>query len=331
MRYAFLTDWTDDVASQVRKYTVCFYPEDNTAEIIDMKQKRIFLRRSKVPNALSEFFIGGAINIHGRQHNVTGYADNFTAQELGNRLERTLLVVKPDAVAKLSEILSAIASTGLSVVNAKMVSGSGVGLEIVGNNAVSAVSALAGPADPSQARSEAPNSLRARFGTSASNNAVETGSDADIARFFTGPAASSLGPDSALCVVKPSLFGRNASSFAKVVGELAAGGFRITGLVSRSLSRAAAEEFLEVYKGVVGEYSAMVDELTSGPCLALEVSGGAGFRDFCGPSDPEIAKQLRPNTLRAKFGEDKVRNGFHCTDLAEDIGLELEYFFKVLA
>ena len=77
-----------------------------------MKQKRIFLRRSKVPNALSEFFIGGAINIHGRQHNVTGYADNFTAQELGNRLERTLLVVKPDAVAKLSEILSAIASTG---------------------------------------------------------------------------------------------------------------------------------------------------------------------------------------------------------------------------
>jgi len=53
-----------------------------------------------------------AINIHGRQHNVTGYADNFTAQELGNRLERTLLVVKPDAVAKLSEILSAVASTG---------------------------------------------------------------------------------------------------------------------------------------------------------------------------------------------------------------------------
>ena len=34
LRYAFLTDWTDDVASQVRKYTVCFYPEDNTAEIV---------------------------------------------------------------------------------------------------------------------------------------------------------------------------------------------------------------------------------------------------------------------------------------------------------
>jgi len=148
----------------------------------------------------------------------------------------------PDCVA----IATAARPTGLSVVNAKMVSGSGVGLEIVGNNAVSAVSALAGPADPSQARSEAPDSLRARFGTSANNNAVQTGTDADVAGFFAGPAACSLGADSALCVVKPSLFGRNAGSFAKVVGELAAAGFQITGLVSHSLSRSAAEEFLEV-------------------------------------------------------------------------------------
>ena len=38
-----------------------------------------------------------------------------------------------------------------------------------------------------------------------------------------------------------------------------------------NLDRANAEEFLEIYKGVVTEYSQMVTELCSGLCLALEV------------------------------------------------------------
>jgi len=89
-----------------------------------------------------------------------------------------------------------------------MMSGSGFGLEIVGNSSVSVVSALAGPADRTQARSDPPDSsLRARFGPSARNTAVEMGSDADIASLFTGPAASSLGPDGTLCVATPSRFG----------------------------------------------------------------------------------------------------------------------------
>lgn len=46
--------------------------------------------------------------------------------------------------------------------------------------------------------------------------------------------------------------------------------------------------------------------------------------------DPEIAKNLRGNTLRARFGIDKVRNAVHCTDLPEDGTLEVEYFFSIL-
>ena len=45
-----------------------------------------------------------------------------------------------------------------------------------------------------------------------------------------------------------------------------------------NLDRANAEEFLEIYKGVVTEYTQMVTELCSGPCLAIEVTiwGGGG-------------------------------------------------------
>jgi len=54
------------------------------------------------------------------------------------------------------------------------------------------------------------------------------------------------------------------------------------------------------------------------------------FRTLVGPHDPEVAKHLRPSTLRAKFGIDRVKNAIHCTDLPEDGLLEVEYFFNIL-
>lgn len=43
-----------------------------------------------------------------------------------------------------------------------------------------------------------------------------------------------------------------------------------------------------------------------------------------------MARTLRPRTLRALFGLDKIKNGVHCTDLPEDSILEVEYFFRIL-
>lgn len=45
--------------------------------------------------------------------------------------------------------------------------------------------------------------------------------------------------------------------------------------------------------------------------------------------DPEIARNLRPNTLRALFGQKRSTNGVHCTDLEVDGALEIEYFFSI--
>ena len=100
------------------------------------------------------------------------------------------------------------------------------------------------------------------------------------------------------------------------------------------LEKANAAEFFEVYKGVVLEYGAMVDELCNGPAIAMEIKKNENiateFRNFVGPSDPEIARHLRSNTLRALFGIDKIKNAVHCTDLPDDALLEVKYFFSIL-
>lgn len=45
----------------------------------------------------------------------------------------------------------------------------------------------------------------------------------------------------------------------------------------------------------------------------------------------EIARKIRPNTIRAKFGANIVKNAVHCTDLEEECLNEVEYFFKILS
>jgi nucleoside-diphosphate kinase len=97
-----------------------------------------------------------------------------------------------------------------------------------------------------------------------------------------------------------------------------------------NLDKPTAQEFFEIYRGVLPEFTAMTDHMITGPCIVLEVRQEnvvQSFRDLCGPMDPEIAKNLRPNTLRARFGIDRCTNAIHCTDLPEDGVLECDYFF----
>mmetsp|Transcript_33463 Transcript_33463/g.38423 ORF Transcript_33463/g.38423 Transcript_33463/m.38423 type:complete len:118 (+) Transcript_33463:788-1141(+) len=110
-------------------------------------------------------------------------------------------------------------------------------------------------------------------------------------------------------------------------------GFEISAMEMLNLDTPTAEEFFEVYKGVLPEFLPLVEHLTTGPCIVLEIrqeNAVQSFRKFCGPHDPEIAKTLRPGTIRAVYGEDRVCNAIHCTDLQEDGVIECEYFFSIL-
>lgn len=75
----------------------------------------------------------------------------------------------------------------------------------------------------------------------------------------------------------------------KVISSILEAGFEISMMEMFHMEKANAEEFYEVYKGVVQEYGSMVAELTSGPCLALEIraqNAPQAFREMVGPSDP---------------------------------------------
>merc|ERR1712241_1412697 len=104
----------------------------------------------------------------------------------------------------------------------------------------------------------------------------------------------------------------------KIISSIQNDGFEISAAQTFHLSRPEAEELLEGYKGVLPYYSDLVEVMTSGPCLAMELRCEKDvverFRTLCGPYDVDMAKHLRPNSLRARFGIDNPKNAVHSTD-----------------
>ena len=97
-----------------------------------------------------------------------------------------------------------------------------------------------------------------------------------------------------------------------------------------------AEEFFDVYKTIYPSYVNMINHVTSSPVLAVMIVGDnfdvvQRFRELTGPLDPELARVLKPKSLRALFGADVALNAIHCSDLTEDGDMECRYFFNTLA
>ena len=60
-RYVVKTEWYDPQASLLREYQLTFYPKDNTIEMYDVKNRRLFLKRSEFSAITMDKIFMGAI------------------------------------------------------------------------------------------------------------------------------------------------------------------------------------------------------------------------------------------------------------------------------
>ena len=92
--------------------------------------------------------------------------------------------------------------------------------------------------------------------------------------FFFGPGRPGkcdVGQGTTLGIIKPHLV--TSRQAGTVLAEITPH-FDIVCMELFTMSKPAAAEFFEVYRGVIpaSDYSGMVEELCSGPCLVLEVA-----------------------------------------------------------
>ena len=208
-----------------------------------------------------------------------------------------------------------------------MISDVVVGMELVGENSIEILKAIMGPINPANSQVEASNSIRSAFGTDIIKNSIHGSQSLNEVKreldFFFGKEnkfkkCAVLNNCSCL-IIKPHVIqmGLTGNIIDKILEE----GFEISAMEMFYLNKPIAEEFFEVYRGVLPEFIQMIEHIISGPVIVMEIRQEnvvLSLRDLVGPHDPEIAKHVKPSSIRAQFGIDKIRNAVHCTDLEED-------------
>lgn len=365
-RYCFITEYFDAFASLVRQYQLFYYPEDGSIEMYDIKNRKIFLKRNVNPEvSLKDLYKGSDINIYSRKHKLIDYGDDYTRKYFEEIRSNTYGMIKPDGYLHMGKIIDMVYNVGgFTITKLKLCKMSKeiaaqfygehkgkpfydfllnyitedfiVGMELVKKDAIAEWRKFIGPTNVEKAKQEAPNSVRAIFG-SPTKNTVH-GSDCaesvkrEIDIVFNQIKHVPMCNNCACVVIKPHAI--KEGNAGKIIDMILSAGFEISSMQMFYLDKINAEEFFEVYKGVLPEYAEMIEHVTTGPVIAIEVREEdvvTKIRALVGPHDPDLAKNLRPNTIRALFGRDRVHNAVHCTDLQDDGKLEVDYFFNQLA
>ena len=362
-RFCFITEYYDSYATIVRKFQLFYYPKDGTVEIYDMKNKKIFLKRCAVPGInFKDLYLGNDINIYSRLHKLIEYGDDYTKNYFEEIRSNSFGLIKPDAYLNIGKIIDCIYQNGFIITRLKLCKMSiddaslfynniqnspsfqtmvnfissdyVVGIDLVKKNAIKVWLSLLGPEDSELAKKNSPNSLRGVFGKDAMQNAIHgsmTSSDAkrESSLIFNKIRHQPILNNCSCVVIKPHAISEGCAG--KIIDILLTEGFEISSMEMLYLDKVQAEEFFEIYKGVLPEYSKMIDSMVCGPIIGIEVRQNDcinKLRALAGPDDPDIAKALRPNTIRAKFGKNCVYNAIHCTDLEEDGIIECDYLFN---
>jgi nucleoside-diphosphate kinase len=293
----------------------------NEVEMNDLKTKRKFLKKTKLPKHLKVAdFTKGATVVLFRELLLVDYADKVTREHLEQNEETVNILVLPSVYGSLGDVVSSIEDQ-FPLVDIKSVSGNDddvcVVLSFRGCGSIASVSATV-------------ESSKFSHGLLACSNDEEVGKNR--------PTTATL-DNCTCCVIRPHIV--KERKVGAVVSDITSRGFTISAMQMVRLDKTASAEFLNVYKGVLPDYVDLVDEMSSGPCLVLEVKKGSRsssideeddiveeFRMACGPWDYSVACELHPESIRAKFGTSSVKNAVHCTDLPKDGVIECGFFFK---
>jgi len=319
--YGFEVQWHDPQADILRKYQLtAFVPArvDGSMEVAmyDPKNKRQFLKRVPAPELnIADFHKGGSVMVASRQLTITGFLDQRTEMALQQHRSTFAVKTSTGAFHQLGRIVSCIEEQGLSIGKLRLVNDNGpvVAIEVFGKDVGSKWYGALNRLPDGLAKDVSPEEAAPCF---------------DKACFPTTAAFDNC----TLCIIRPHAL--RAGNAGKIITAIQDDGFEISAAQTLHLKRPEAEELLEVYKGVLPYYTDLVEVMTSGPCLALELRSEKDvverFRSLCGPYDVDMAKHLRPNSLRARFGLDNPKNAVHSTDLENDAEREVQYVFETL-
>jgi len=200
-----------------------------------------------------------------------------------------------------------------------------------GRGAIGKLQLSCGPLHSGTAKTRAPTTIRANWGTDSTSNAVHCSldmesADKEIAAVFP---EGTLKMQRTLCIVKPDAI----ANLLAIKNEIDAAGFTVLKEKQTTLTEERAKEF---YRDSVDKpsFSAIVKEATAGPCCAMvlcRLEAVSVWKQLMGEESVKEARKNSPGSIRARFGRDGQRNAVHGSDSLKAAALEIRFFFPEMS
>jgi len=336
----FELEHVDPVSGQIKQIFLKFFLDDNTIELLTGVST--FLKRIYFPDVkFEDLYLGGTLTIYNRIMSIKAYANVATTRYMEMRERHFVVRAHSLSTNFLGEIYNLAKSCKMVLGRARTTYGpvdhAYSGLKAQRGDILLEVVGLSGEA------TFADEIAKMGGGGPRERLSVFEMPSSQVEELMKMCSACPEIPEGCtLCIIKPHVV--KSRNVGGVLSSIIKAGFSVDGLFCIHLSQQMVEEMFDVYRTIYSNYSATLYHMSSGPCMAVMVSGGGGgggrvdqidtverFRELAGPLHPELAKILRPDSLRGKFGTTDVLNGLHCTDLPGDGELECKFFFSTLA
>jgi nucleoside diphosphate kinase len=276
--------------------------------------------------------------------------------ELIEQLEAAGFAVEQSLMARwslqqASQVLQAVqsddgdehAANYFDAFRSHMSSGYSVALRLSKVNAVADLIALCGSSGSSSSKNKK-TGLRAQFGSTDAKNNKQQQKDA----VFCAPSVSEakrltslvfdhfqFGAVTTCALIKPDVLAASGGKQAvdDILELVKSEGFEVCSKKQLRLSRDQASSFYAEHKHR-SFFKTLIALMTSGPCIVLALrkpNAIVEWRRLCGPTSVSVAKLTQPESLRARFGTDNTRNGFHGSDSISSAQRELALLVPKLA
>lgn len=338
--YLFVAEWFDPRPMLKRQYVLKYFVETHSCEMFDIKNNRLFLKKSPLPSNItkSDMTVGSRVLIYGREIDIVDYGDKTTKTKLEVDMEGALVILPYSLCSNWGNCLSKFYEGGMVLkklrtlfLDSNNVSQLSSMLQqdcsILENNLSVAIN-VAGSGGTAR-MIELLNELNLTTSVICATSAVNA---MNVMNVISLQQTTVTLDNCTCCVVKPHAV--KSGDFGNILDQITSQGYEVSAMETVHFDRTTAEEFLEIYKDVIPDFPDHITQLCSGIAVAIELRAQDAvttFRESCGPWDVQMAKELRPQTLRAKFGVDNIRSAVYCTDLPADGSIDCEYCFKIMS
>lgn len=127
-----------------------------------------------------------------------------------------------------------------------------------------------------------------------------------------------------LFIIKPDAY--KEKLVGKIITKIEEGGFKITKMTLKKLTRKEAENLYDVHR-YRDFFEPLVLFILEGPIIALILERENAIKHLRGAIGKTNPKESEPGTIRALYGTNKSRNAVHASDSKESFIREVSVLF----